>query len=63
MMGLTAEMLGKLHGISRQQQDEFAARSHARAHAATLEGRFKTRFCPPRGMLPMVRCLPSITMK
>lgn len=26
MMGLTAEMLGKLHGISRQQQDEFAAR-------------------------------------
>ncbi|CSI63774.1 3-ketoacyl-CoA thiolase [Vibrio cholerae] len=40
MMGLTAEMLGKLHGISRQQQDEFAARSHARAHAATLEGRF-----------------------
>lgn len=30
MMGLTAEMLGKLHGISREQQDEFAARSHAR---------------------------------
>ena len=27
MMGLTAEMLGKLHGISRSQQDEFAARS------------------------------------
>ena len=40
MMGLTAEMLGKLHGISRQQQDEFAARSHRRAHAATVEGRF-----------------------
>ena len=32
--------LGKLHGISRQQQDEFAARSHRRAHAATVEGRF-----------------------
>ena len=31
MMGLTAEMLGKLHGISRQQQDEFAARSHRRS--------------------------------
>ncbi|MGR2462600.1 thiolase family protein, partial [Salmonella enterica] len=40
MMGLTAEMLGKLHGISRQQQDEFAARSHRRAYAATVEGRF-----------------------
>ncbi len=40
MMGLTAEMLGKLHGITRQQQDEFAVRSHQRAHAATIEGRF-----------------------
>lgn len=49
MMGLTAEMLGKLHGISRQQQDEFAARSHARAHAATLEGRFKNEILPTEG--------------
>ncbi len=40
MMGLTAEMLGKLHGISREMQDQFAVRSHQRAHAATLEGRF-----------------------
>ncbi|MGR5168804.1 acetyl-CoA C-acyltransferase FadA [Vibrio astriarenae] len=46
MMGLTAEMLGKLHGISREQQDEFAARSHARAHAATIEGRFKAEILP-----------------
>jgi len=36
MMGLTAEMLGKLHGITREQQDAFAVRSHQRAHAATL---------------------------
>ncbi|ANO34039.1 acetyl-CoA C-acyltransferase FadA [Vibrio breoganii] len=42
MMGLTAEMLGKLHGIPREQQDEFAARSHARAHQATLNGAFKS---------------------
>ncbi|MFA0262173.1 acetyl-CoA C-acyltransferase FadA [Vibrio cyclitrophicus] len=41
MMGLTAEMLGKMHGISREDQDAFAARSHARAQAATVEGRFK----------------------
>ena len=49
MMGLTAEMLGKLHGISREQQDEFAARSHARAHAATLEGRFANEILPTEG--------------
>lgn len=49
MMGLTAEMLGKLHGISRQQQDEFAARSHARAYAATVEGRFKNEILPTEG--------------
>ncbi|MGL5047570.1 MAG: acetyl-CoA C-acyltransferase FadA [Shewanella sp.] len=40
MMGLTAEMLGKLHGITREQQDAFAVRSHQRAYAATVEGRF-----------------------
>jgi acetyl-CoA acyltransferase len=40
MMGLTAEMLGKMHGISRQMQDEFGARSHRLAHEATLAGRF-----------------------
>lgn len=49
MMGLTAEMLGKLHGISREQQDEFAARSHQRAQAATLEGRFKNEILPTEG--------------
>ncbi len=46
MMGLTAEMLGKMHGISREQQDAFAARSHALAHAATVEGRFKNEILP-----------------
>ena len=40
MMGLTAELLSKMHGISRQAQDEFGYRSHLRAHQATLEGRF-----------------------
>jgi acetyl-CoA acyltransferase len=40
MMGLTAEMLGRLHGISREDQDRFALRSHQRAWAATQEGRF-----------------------
>jgi acetyl-CoA acyltransferase len=41
MMGLTAEMLGRMHGISREMQDKMAARSHARAWEATQTGRFK----------------------
>ncbi|WPU67138.1 acetyl-CoA C-acyltransferase FadA [Peredibacter starrii] len=40
-MGLTAELLGRMHGITRLQQDEFAAASHRKAHEATLKGRFK----------------------
>jgi len=49
MMGLTAEMLAKMHGISRQQQDEFGARSHRLAHEATKEGRFKNEIVPIEG--------------
>lgn len=49
MMGLTAEMLAKLHGISRQQQDEFGARSHRLAHAATVEGRFANEIVATEG--------------
>ena len=40
MMGLTAELLGKMHGVSRDKQDEFGVRSHQRAQAAADEGRF-----------------------
>jgi acetyl-CoA acyltransferase len=35
MMGLTAEMLGKMNSVSRQAQDEFAVESHRRAARAT----------------------------
>lgn len=35
MMGLTAEMLATLNGISRERQDEFAVESHMRAARAT----------------------------
>jgi len=49
MMGLTAEMLGKMHGISREAQDEFGARSHRLAHAATVEGRFADEIVPIEG--------------
>lgn len=40
-MGLTAELLGRMHNVTRKMQDEFAARSHQKAHEATLKGRFK----------------------
>lgn len=40
MMGLTAEMLGRMNGISREMQDAFGVESHRRAWAATQEGRF-----------------------
>ena len=49
MMGLTAEMLGMMHSISRQAQDEFGCRSHQRAWAATQEGRFKDEVIPMEG--------------
>lgn len=40
MMGLTAEMLGRMNGITREQQDAFGLESHRRAWEATKEGRF-----------------------
>jgi len=48
-MGLTAELLGKQHGISREQQDAFAARSHQKAHAATLAGRWDNEIVATEG--------------
>lgn len=49
MMGLTAEMLGKMHGITREQQDQFGVRSHQLAHKATVEGNFKDEIIPMDG--------------
>ncbi len=49
MMGLTAEMLGKMHGITREQQDAFGERSHRLAHKATVEGNFKSEIIPMEG--------------
>lgn len=49
MMGLTAEMLSRMHGISREMQDQFAARSHQRAWAATEAGYFKAEILATSG--------------
>lgn len=48
-MGLTAELLGRMHQVSRQQQDEFAARSHQKAYEAMKNGRFKNEVVSTMG--------------
>lgn len=49
MMGVTAEMLGKMNGISREMQDEFAARSHRLAHQAHLDGMWDSEIVAVEG--------------
>ncbi len=45
-MGMTAENIAALYKISRQEQDEFAFRSHQRARAAIANGSFKDEIVP-----------------
>ena len=45
-MGITAENIAKRYGISREQQDRFAAESHRRAQAATEAGYFTEQIVP-----------------
>ncbi len=45
-MGHTAEEVAKRFGISREDQDEFAVRSHKRAAKAIEEGKFKEEIVP-----------------
>ncbi len=40
-MGSAAEMVASKYGITREDQDAFAAESHRRAAAATADGRFR----------------------
>ncbi|ATZ73177.1 acetyl-CoA C-acyltransferase FadA [Idiomarina sp. X4] len=48
-MGMTAELLSRKFGITREQQDKFGARSHKKAHEATVEGRFAKEIYPING--------------
>ncbi len=51
-MGQSAEKMAKQNGISREEQDEIAYRSHARAAAAMDDGRIPAELCrvfvPPK---------------
>lgn len=49
MMGVTAEVLSKMHGVSREQQDEFAVRSHLMADQARRLGGFSNEIVPIEG--------------
>jgi acetyl-CoA acyltransferase len=44
-MGQSAEKMAKENGISRQEQDEIAVRSHHNAAAATDDGRLRAEMC------------------
>ena len=45
-MGMTAENIVEIYGLTRQEQDELAAESQNRAEKARKEGRFKDEIVP-----------------
>ena len=49
-MGPAADLVAAEAGVSRQRQDAFSARSHARAVAARREGRFAEELVPVAGV-------------
>ncbi|MEX0677138.1 MAG: acetyl-CoA C-acyltransferase FadA [Pirellulales bacterium] len=48
-MGVTAEFLAQTQGISREEQDQFALRSHRLAAAAQAKGEFQREMIPVYG--------------
>jgi len=49
-MGVTAENLAEMYGISRLDQDEFASRSHQKTAAAHEKGHFTSEIAPLAGL-------------
>jgi len=45
-MGCTGEVVARKHGVTRQQQDEYAVESHRRAIAAIKAGKFRDEILP-----------------
>jgi acetyl-CoA acyltransferase len=45
-MGLTAEAVVKEYNVTREEQDEFALKSHEKALAAINDGKFKSQIVP-----------------
>ncbi len=49
-MGLAADLLAEEHGVTRERQDAYAARSHQRAWAAQRAGAFDAEIVPVGGV-------------
>ncbi|PXY31561.1 thiolase family protein [Prauserella muralis] len=62
-MGPAADVVAAEAGISRERQDAFAARSHARAVAAQREGRFAAELVPLGGVAADERPRPGFTVE
>lgn len=52
-MGYTAEMVARKYGITREEQDQMAVESHAKAHEATQKGLFKEEILPIEADVPL----------
>ena len=46
IMGVTAELIAQIHGLTREEIDEVALRSHNNAERATLDGDFAAEIVP-----------------
>lgn len=51
-MGVKAEACARTHGISREEQDDYAIESYRRALAATKEGLFRAEIAPIKVAAP-----------
>ena len=62
-MGPAADLLAREHGISRRAQDEYAARSHARAFATQQAGGFDAEIVPVAGVTADDRPRPGLSVE
>ncbi|GAB3931099.1 acetyl-CoA C-acyltransferase [Kribbella albertanoniae] len=62
-MGAAADTLAELHGITRDRQDEYAARSHGRAAQAQLAGAFDAEIVPVNGQTVDERIRSGLTVQ
>ncbi|MFV0463572.1 MAG: thiolase family protein [Nostocoides sp.] len=60
-MGIAADLLAEEAEISRERQDAYAARSHARAVVAAREGRFAAELVPLAGLSTDERPRPGLS--
>ncbi len=62
-MGLAADLLAAEHGVTRERQDTYAARSHARAWAAQQAGGYGPEVVPVDGVDRDERPRPGLTVE